>query len=257
MELHPLEVKLLDCDFWAKPKCKQTSLRMPLELFQIGMPTPFQVFIFVCSTCSPPSLLLPPLHFFGGRFFGGLESDSNVRSLKTGAEPSQPRQKSWRAQAMEALGWRRWPGPFDWVFSSPEMVAHCLAEDGRGFRWVVLNTHLVFGFGGGVQLSTKWNGALQFVFGFASPPLGQKKGGESQFLLDSWGAALWVKSHRVCCFGPGLRELFGAQALLGHGLQEGARGGLMFRSPPHPPPPPVVGLSPQQVSRLYIIEVVG
>ncbi|CAJ1350765.1 unnamed protein product [Effrenium voratum] len=37
------------------------------------------------------------------------------------------------AQAMEALGWRRWPGPFDWVFSSPEMVAHCLAEDFASF----------------------------------------------------------------------------------------------------------------------------
>eukprot|EP00439_Symbiodinium_sp_Y106_P032833 s1249_g3.t3 len=35
------------------------------------------------------------------------------------------------AQAQVASkSWRRWPGPFDWVFSAPEMVTHCLKDDG-------------------------------------------------------------------------------------------------------------------------------
>eukprot|EP00913_Durusdinium_trenchii_P012028 g11300.t1 len=36
------------------------------------------------------------------------------------------------AQAMEHWNLRRWPGPFDWIFSGPEMVTHCLAEGRRG-----------------------------------------------------------------------------------------------------------------------------
>ena len=31
-------------------------------------------------------------------------------------------------QAMEQWGLRRWPSPFDWIFSAPEMVKHCLNE---------------------------------------------------------------------------------------------------------------------------------
>ncbi|OLQ07141.1 Polyketide synthase PksJ [Symbiodinium microadriaticum] len=37
------------------------------------------------------------------------------------------------AQAMEHLGFRRWPGPFDWVFSAPEMVTHCLKDGFAAF----------------------------------------------------------------------------------------------------------------------------
>lgn len=33
---------------------------------------------------------------------------------------------------MEHWNLRRWPGPFDWIFSGPEMVTHCLAEGRRG-----------------------------------------------------------------------------------------------------------------------------
>lgn len=32
------------------------------------------------------------------------------------------------AQAMEHWGLRRWPCPFDWIFSGPEMVTHCLTD---------------------------------------------------------------------------------------------------------------------------------
>eukprot|EP00438_Fugacium_kawagutii_P000824 Skav235109 [mRNA] locus=scaffold711:286088:290602:+ [translate_table: standard] len=35
-------------------------------------------------------------------------------------------------RAMEHWGLRRWPSPFDWIFSAPEMVKHCLAETAEG-----------------------------------------------------------------------------------------------------------------------------
>lgn len=33
------------------------------------------------------------------------------------------------AQVLKETGLRTWSGPFDWVFSSPAMVRHCLADD--------------------------------------------------------------------------------------------------------------------------------
>jgi hypothetical protein len=33
------------------------------------------------------------------------------------------------AQALKQAGLRTWSGPFDWIFSSPSMVRHCLADD--------------------------------------------------------------------------------------------------------------------------------
>ncbi len=33
------------------------------------------------------------------------------------------------AQILKETGLRTWSGPFDWIFSSPSMVSHCLADD--------------------------------------------------------------------------------------------------------------------------------
>lgn len=33
------------------------------------------------------------------------------------------------AMALKRAGLRRWAGPFDWIFSSTEMVAHCITDD--------------------------------------------------------------------------------------------------------------------------------
>jgi len=33
------------------------------------------------------------------------------------------------AQTMKALGLRRWPGPFDWIFTDPALVTHCLQDN--------------------------------------------------------------------------------------------------------------------------------
>ena len=37
------------------------------------------------------------------------------------------------SEAMEQWKIRRWSCPFDWIFSSPDMVTHCLADDFSAF----------------------------------------------------------------------------------------------------------------------------